>query len=69
MCSSGKLPVVYKKEDENEAEPLLVKLKQGRLTPQEPLKLIDLLYVTGQQLCDCDKLPEWKNYMNSYNVI
>jgi len=28
---------------------------------------MDLLYVTGQQLCDCDKLPEWKDYMNRYN--
>jgi hypothetical protein len=31
------------------------------------MKLVDLLYVTGQQLYECDELPEWKDYMDGYN--
>jgi hypothetical protein len=67
LCSSGKLPVVCQKEDANEAGPLLAKWKRGQLSSQESLKLMDLLYVTGQQLYNCDELPEWKAYMEKYH--
>ncbi|MFC1793925.1 hypothetical protein ACFL3Q_10110 [Planctomycetota bacterium] len=49
------------------AEPLLAKWKTGRLSTQDTMKLVDMLYVTGQQLYDCDKLPEWKDYMDKYD--
>jgi hypothetical protein len=28
---------------------------------------VDMLYITGQQLYDCDELSEWKEYMDKYN--
>jgi len=28
---------------------------------------VDMLYVSGQQLYDYDKLPEWKDYVNKYH--
>ena len=31
------------------------------------MKLVDILYVTGQQLHDCDELPEWGDYMDRYH--
>jgi len=31
------------------------------------MKLVDILYVTGQQLYDCDELPEWKDYVDKYH--
>ncbi|TKJ36295.1 MAG: hypothetical protein CEE38_12845 [Planctomycetes bacterium B3_Pla] len=64
---SGKLPAVYQKEDAKEAEPLLAKWKRGQLSARDTMKLVDLLYVTGQQLYECDELPEWRDYMDSYN--
>jgi hypothetical protein len=31
------------------------------------MKLVDMLFITGQQLYDCDELPEWKDYVNRYH--
>jgi len=67
LHTSGKLPAVCQKEDVKKAKPLLAKWKKGRLSAREISKLMDLLYVTGQQLYDCDELPEWKNYLDSFN--
>lgn len=67
LCSSGKLLAFCQKEDAKEAKPLLAEWKAGRLSAQETMKLVDMLYVTGQQLYDCDELPEWKDYVQSYN--
>jgi hypothetical protein len=67
LHTKGKLHIVFHKADAKEAEPFLSKWKRGRLSTEETMKLVDLLYVTGQQLYDCDELPEWKDYMDSYN--
>ncbi len=64
---SCKLEAVCHKEDMKKAEPLLAKWKTGRLSAQHTVKLVDMLYVTGQQLYDCDELPEWKDYMDKYH--
>ena len=61
------MPAVYHKADAKEAKPLLAKWKEGQLSAQDTMKLVDMLYVTGQQLYDCDKLPEWKDYMGKYD--
>jgi len=67
LHTSGRLPAVCHREDAKEAEPLLAQWKKGQLSPQDALKLVDLLFVTGQQLCDCDELPEWKDYADKYH--
>ena len=59
--------MVFHKEDAEKAEPLLAKWKSGQLSAQDTMKLVDMLYVTGQQLNDCDELPEWKDYMDKYH--
>ncbi len=64
---SGKLPAVFHKEDAKEAEPLLAKWKKDQLSAQEAMKLADMLYVSGQQLYDCEKLPEWRDYADTYH--
>jgi len=66
LHKNGKLPAVPCKEDAKEAKPLLVKWKSGRLSAQDALKLVDMLYVIGQQLYDCEELPEWKEFMDNY---
>ncbi len=66
LHASGKLPAAYQKGDAKEAEPLLAKWKTGRLSAQDTLKLVDLLYVTGQQLYDCEELPQWKVFVDKY---
>ncbi len=66
LHTSGKLLAVYQKEDAKEAEPLLAKWKTGRLSAQDTMKLVDLLYVTGQQLYDCEELPQWKVFVDEY---
>lgn len=63
---SGKLPAVCHKEDANKAEPLLAKWKGGQLPAQDAMKLVDMLYVTGQQLYDCAELAEWKGFVDKY---
>lgn len=67
LYATGKLPAVCQSEDTKEAEPLLAKWKKGQLSEQDTMKLVDMLFVTGQQLYDCDELPEWKDYANSYH--
>ena len=67
LYTSGKLPAVCHKKDMKKVSPFLAKWKRGQLSEQKALKLVDILYVTGQQLYDCDKLPEWKDYVNKYH--
>lgn len=64
---NGKLPAVFHKKDAKKAEPLVAKWKSNKLSVQDTMKLVDILFVTGQQLYQCDKLPEWKDYMDKYN--
>jgi hypothetical protein len=66
LHTSGKLPAVCQKRDKKKAEPLLAKWKTGRLSAQDTMKLVDMLYVTGQQLYDCAELPEWKGFVDKY---
>ena len=66
LHTSGKLPAVCQKEDAKEAKPLLAKWKTGRLSAQDTVKLVDMLYVTGQQLYGCAELPEWKVFVDTY---
>ena len=61
------LPAACRKEDTEKVEPLLAEWKAGGLSTQDTMKLVDLLYVTGQQLCDCDELPEWKDCLAKYH--
>jgi hypothetical protein len=66
LHSTGKLSAIYHKEDAQEVEPLLARWKEAGLVSQDVMKLLDMLYVTGQQLYDCDELPEWRDYMDKY---
>jgi hypothetical protein len=63
---SDKLSAVFHKEDAKKAEPLVAKWKNDRLSAQATTKLVDMLYVAGEQLYECDRLPEWKDYMYKY---
>jgi len=67
LYTSGKLPAVCHKKDTKKAKPLLAKWKKGQLSAHDTMKLVDMLNVTGQQLYDCDKLSEWKDYMDKYH--
>ena len=67
LYTSGKLPAVFHKEDAEKAEPFLAKWKSDQLSAQDTMKLVDMLYVTGQQLYDYDELPEWKDYVDKYH--
>ena len=67
LCASGKLPAVCQSEDTKEAEPLLAKWKKGQFSDQDTMKLVEMIFVTGQQLYDCEELPEWKDYANRYH--
>ena len=58
LYTSGKLPAAFYKEDAKEAEPLLAKWKAGRLSEKDSMKLVDMLFITGQGLYDCKDLPE-----------
>jgi hypothetical protein len=64
---SGKLPAKFHKKDAKKAEPLAAKWKNNKISAQATMKLMDMLYVTGEQLYECEKLPEWKDYMDKYN--
>jgi len=66
LYTSGKFLVIFHNEDEKKAKPLLAKWKTGSLSEQDTMKLIDMLYVTGQQLYDCAELPEWKGFVDEY---
>ncbi len=63
---SGKLKATYRKEDAKEARPLLAKWKKKGLGPEEAAELLDMLFVTGQQLYKCGALTEWKIYTDNY---
>jgi hypothetical protein len=63
---SNKLPAVSHKEDADKPKPLLAKWNKDQLSPQEAMSLVDMLYITGQQLYKCDALPEWKDYIDRY---
>ena len=63
---SGKLKAVYHDEDAKEVEPLLNKWPTDGLAPKEAMKLVDMLFVTGQQLYEQDELPEWKGFIDKY---
>jgi hypothetical protein len=67
LCTSDKLPATFHKGDAKEAEQLVAKWKAGRLSEKETTKLVEMLFVTAQPLYDCEELPEWKDYMDSYN--
>ena len=67
MYVSSKLPAVFHKEDAKEAELLSAKWKEDQLSAPEVGKLVDMLFVTGQQLYECDELPEWKDYLDTYD--
>jgi hypothetical protein len=62
-----KLKAVYDDEDIKVVEPLLNEWKKQNLSDKDLIKLVDMLFVTGQQLHDCDELPEWKDYIDNYN--
>ncbi len=64
---NDKLPVVFQKEDEEQTKPLLAKWKKDKLSQPEAMNLVDMLCAIGQQLYDCDELPEWKDYMDKYD--
>ena len=66
LHTSGKLPAVCHKKDKKKAEPLSAGWKRDGLSAQDTMKLIDMLYVTGQQLYDCGVLPEWKGFVDEY---
>jgi hypothetical protein len=40
---------------------------EAQLSPQEVMNLVDMLYITGKQLYECQKLPEWKDYIEKYD--
>ena len=63
----GKLDAVYHNEDVKIVEPLLNQWKKRNLPDKDVWKLVDMLFVTGQQLYDCNEIPEWKGYMDKYN--
>ncbi|OHB62119.1 MAG: hypothetical protein A2Y76_04685 [Planctomycetes bacterium RBG_13_60_9] len=66
LHASGRLPAIYHEEDTKEVEPLLSRWKEEALSSQEAMKLLDMLYVTGRQLYECDELPEWKGFIDQY---
>jgi hypothetical protein len=66
LCVDRRLAVVYDEKKAKEIKPLLTRWKKGRLSPEETMKLLDRLYVTGQTLYDCAELPEWKAFMDRY---
>jgi len=67
LYNSGKLPAIFHKEDEKKTKPLLAKWKRNPLSTQDTMKLVDMLFIKGQQLYHCDELPEWRDYMDRYH--
>jgi hypothetical protein len=66
LHTTGKLPAIYHEEDAKEVEPLLTRWKEAGLSSQEAMKLLDMLYVTGRQLYECEELPEWREFIDRY---
>lgn len=68
LYTEGKLKAVYQDEDEEQVKPLLGKWSKNELSTKETVKLVDMLYVTGRQLYECEELPEWKKYVDEYQI-
>jgi hypothetical protein len=66
LCTTGKLKPTYYDEDAETARSLLNKWKKKALPVKETVKLVDVLFVTGEELYNCDELPEWKDYVDRY---
>jgi hypothetical protein len=66
LHTSGKLPAIYHEEDAKEVEPLLSRAKEAGLSSQEAVRLLDMLYVTGRHLRECEELPEWEHFIDQY---
>ena len=67
LYAEEKLKAVYYEEDNEGLGQLITNWKEHKLSDKEILKLVDKLFVTGQQLYNCEQLPEWKNYIDKYN--
>ena len=63
----GKLKAVYYEKDKEGFETLISDWKGLRLSDKEQLKLLDKLFVSGNQLYECEQLPEWKDYIDRYS--
>ena len=61
----GRLKAAYNDEDVKIVESLLNEWKDQNLSDKDIMKLVDLLFVSGQQLYDCKELPEWKDYIDT----
>jgi len=68
LHTTGKLKAIYHDEDAKEVEPLLNKWDSEGFVSKEAMKLVDMLFVTGQQLYECDELPEWKRFIDKYQT-
>jgi hypothetical protein len=66
LVACDKLRMICQKEDTKKSEPFLTKWKKEQLSVHDTFKLLDTLYVTGQQLYECEQLPEWKPFINQY---
>lgn len=56
----------YYEEDEDIAKPLLKKWQKEGLKAKEAEHLVDVIFVSGQQLYNCGQLPEWKEFIDNY---
>jgi len=66
LYCSGKLKITYPEEDGKAVKPLLARWRKGELALKKVAKLLDMVYVTGQQLYKCRALREWKAYIDQY---
>lgn len=58
LYTTDKLKAFYRDEDKNKVKTLLGKWSKDELSIEKTLKLVDMLFVTGQRLYECEKLPE-----------
>jgi hypothetical protein len=58
LYTEGKLKAFSQDEDGEEVKLLIGKWSKDELSIEEILRLVDMLFVTGQQLYECDELPE-----------
>ena len=63
----GKLKAVYYEKDKVDFGILINNWKEQKLSEKEILKLVDKIFVSGQQLYECEHLPEWKDYIDKYD--
>jgi hypothetical protein len=66
LYKEGKLETSYHEEDKDKVQDLLAKQKKGKLFDEELWQLLDKLNVTGQQLYECNELPEWKELIDNF---